>query len=235
MASTLPLRHELKFYINEMQHLVLSGILDKVLQRDPNGDEMNEYHIRSLYFDTVWNSALYDKVDGNRNRDKYRIRIYNFSDRIIKMECKTKFGSLISKRSISIPRGLCEQLMAGDPSGLETTRSGLLNDVYREMTVNLLRPVVIVDYVREAYLHPAEEVRITFDKQLRSGLFSKDLFNRDLPTIPPLDNNEIILEVKYNRVLPPYIRDLLCTYCPSALNSAISKYTLCRRFEDLEA
>ena len=235
MASTLPLRHELKFYINEMQHLVLSGILDKVLQRDPNGDEMNEYHIRSLYFDTVWNSALYDKVDGNRNRDKYRIRIYNFSDRIIKMECKTKIGSLISKRSISIPRGLCEQLMAGDPSGLETTRSGLLNDVYREMTVNLLRPAVIVDYVREAYLHPAEEVRITFDKQLRSGLFSKDLFNRDLPTIPPLDNNEIILEVKYNRVLPPYIRDLLCTYCPSALNSAISKYTLCRRFEDLEA
>lgn len=235
MATSLPLRHELKFFINEMQYLVLSGVLDKTLQRDPFGDEMNEYHIRSLYFDTVYNSALFDKIDGNQNRDKYRIRIYNFSDRTIKMECKTKMGSLISKRSISIPRSLCEQLMAGDPSGLETTRSGLLNDVYREMTVNLLRPVVIVDYVREAYLHPAEEVRITFDKQLRSGLNSRDLFNRWLPTIPPLDNNEIILEVKYNRVLPPYIRDLLCTYCPNALNSAISKYTLCRRFEDLEA
>lgn len=202
MGTTLPLRHELKFFINEMQYIVLSGVLDQVLQRDPNGDEYNEYHIRSLYFDTVYNNALFDKINGVQNRDKYRIRIYNMSDRIIKMECKTKIGSLISKRSISIPRDLCEQLIAGDPTGLETTRSGLLNDVYREMTVNLLRPVVIVDYVREAYLHPAEEVRITFDKQLRSGLRSTDLFNPFVPTVPPFDNGEMILEVKYNRALP---------------------------------
>lgn len=231
MANTLPLRHELKFFINEMQYIVLSGILDQVLQRDPNGDEYNEYHIRSLYFDTVFDDALHDKLDGVQNRDKYRIRIYNLTDKQIKMECKTKVGSLISKRSLSIPRDLCEQLMAGDPSGLETTRSGLLNDVYREMTVNLLHPVVLVDYVREAYLHPAEEVRITFDKQLRTGMRSIDLFNPHVPTIAPFDNGEIILEVKYNRVLPPYIRDILCTYCGNAVQSAISKYTWCRRFE----
>ncbi len=233
--NSLPLRHELKYFINEEQYFVLSGILDQVLQRDPHGDEYNEYHIRSLYFDTVFNTAYYDKLDGDQNRDKYRIRIYNFSDRIIRMECKTKVGSLISKRSQVIPKLLCEQLMAGDPTGLETTRSGLLNDVFREMTVNLLRPVVIVDYVREAYLHPAEEVRITFDKQLRSGLWSKDLFNPELPTISPFDNNEMILEVKYNQFLPSYIRDILNTYCPGACVSAISKYTWCRRFEEMEA
>ena len=235
MARSMPLRHELKFYINEMQYHLLRNALDRVLDRDPNGDENNEYHIRSLYFDTVYNDALYDKLNGVQNRDKYRIRIYNLSDRVIKMECKTKVGSLISKRSLTIPKGLCEQLMAGDPTGLETTRSGLLNDIYREMTVNLLRPVVIVDYVREAYLHPAEEVRITFDKQLRTGMGSVDLFNPHVPTISPFDNNDIILEVKYNRVMPPFIRDLLCTYCPNAVQSAISKYTWCRRFEDMEA
>ncbi|MGN1020677.1 MAG: polyphosphate polymerase domain-containing protein [Aristaeellaceae bacterium] len=235
MAFNQPLRHELKFFINQGQYQLLSRALDRVLDRDPNGDENNEYHIRSLYFDTVYNTALYDKINGDQNRDKYRIRIYNLSDRVIKLECKTKVGSLISKRSLSIPRDLCEQLMAGDPYGLETTRSGLLTDVYREMTVNLLRPVVLVDYVREAYLHPAEEVRITFDKQLRSGLRSIDLFNPRVPTVPPFDNGEMILEVKYNQVMPPYIRDLLCTYCPNAQQSAISKYTWCRRFEELEA
>ena len=235
MATTLPLRHELKFFINDAQHLLLSRALDRTLQRDPNGNEKNEYHIRSLYFDTVFNDALMDKLDGVQNRDKYRIRIYNFSDRVIKMECKTKIGTLISKRSISIPRDLCEQLMAGDPSGLETTRSGLLNDVYREMTIHLLHPVVLVDYVREAYLHPAEEVRITFDKQLRTGLYQTDLFNPHVPTIPPFDHPVMILEVKYNRMLPSYIRDILNTYCPNAIQSAISKYTWCRRFEELEA
>ena len=206
--NTLPLRHELKYFINERQYFVLSGILDSVLSRDPNGDEYNEYHIRSLYFDTAFNTALYDKLNGVQNRDKYRIRIYNFSDRVIKLECKTKVGTLISKRSLTIPKLLCEQLMAGDPAGLETTRSGLLNDMYREMTVNLLRPVVLVDYVREAYMHPAEEVRI-------------------------FDDNVIILEVKYNHALPTYIRDLLNSYCQGALQSAISKYTWCRRYEGL--
>ena len=33
----------------------------------------------------------------------------------------------------------------------------------------------------------------------------------------------------------PYIRDLLSTYCPQAQQSAISKYTWCRRFEGMEA
>ena len=103
------------------------------------------------------------------------------------------------------------------------------------MTIHLLRPVVLVDYVREAYLHPAEEVRITFDKQLRTGLFSTDLFNPQVPTVSPFDHNLMILEVKYNQLAAPYIRDLLNTYCAGACPSAISKYTWCRRFEELEA
>ena len=186
MAITVPLRHELKFYINPVEYQVLSRQLDRVLERDPNGDENNEYHIRSLYFDTIYNDALLDKLDGVKNRDKYRIRIYNFSDKFIRMECKTKVGSLISKRSVAIPKLLAEQIIAGDPTGLEQSRSGLLRDVYREMKINYLHPVVIVDYVREAYLHPAEEVRITFDKQLHSGLHSIDIFNPYVPDAFPL-------------------------------------------------
>lgn len=234
MAISVPLRHELKFFISPLEYQVLSRVLDKVLWRDPNGDENNEYHIRSLYFDTRFNDAVLDKIDGVKSRDKFRIRIYNFSDKLIRMECKTKVGQLISKRSIAIPKLLAEQLMAGDPTGLERTRSGLLRDVYREMALNGLHPVVLVDYVREAYIHPAEEVRITFDKQLRTGLRSTDLFNPYVPTLSPFDNNEMILEVKFNRVMPPYIRDLLCTYVHGAQNSAISKYVWCRRFEGFE-
>lgn len=234
MAISVPLRHELKYYISPLEYEVLHRVLDRTLQRDSNGDENNEYAIRSLYFDTYFNDAMIDKLDGVKNRDKYRIRIYNFSDKVIRMECKTKVGQLISKRSMGIPRLLAEQLIAGDPTGLERTRSGLLRDVYREMALNGLKPAVIVDYVREAYVHPAEEVRITFDKQLHSGLRSSDIFNPYVPTVPVFDHNEMILEVKFNRFLPPYIRDLLCTHVHSAQNSAISKYVWCRRFENFE-
>ncbi len=236
MATTLPLRHELKFFISNWQYTLLRSALAATLHPDPNGDPVtNEYAIRSLYFDTAFDDALYDKLDGVQNRDKYRIRIYNFSDRVIKLECKTKIGTLISKRSLSIPRDLADQLIACVPDGLDSTRSGLLSDVYREMTTRLLHPVVIVDYVREAYLHPAEDVRITVDKQLRTGMYSVDLFNPNIPTIPPFDHDLMILEVKYNRVLPPYIRDILSTHCINPISSAISKYTWCRRFEEKEA
>ena len=117
MAISVPLRHELKFFITPMEYEILSRALKHTLWKDPNGDENNEYHIRSLYFDTIFNDALFDKLDGVQNRNKYRIRIYNLKDKLIKLECKTKVGSLISKRSLTIPRDLADQLIA-DQDGI---------------------------------------------------------------------------------------------------------------------
>ncbi|NLW20280.1 MAG: polyphosphate polymerase domain-containing protein [Clostridiales bacterium] len=227
-------RHELKYYISQSQYQVLARLLRVLLDRDAHSDENGEYHIRSLYFDTIDDAALTEKVAGVRNRNKYRIRIYNCSDSFIRMECKSKYENYIYKRQAQITRDLSEQLITGDPSGLENTSSGLLREVFREMRINLLRPVVIVDYVREAYLHPVEEVRITFDKQLRSGLFSHDLFNPALPTVPPLAADQVIMEVKFNRFLPQYLKEVLSLAAGWSQRSAISKYTLCRMFEGKE-
>ena len=213
---------------------MLARMLRALLSRDEHADENAEYHIRSLYFDTIFDDALFEKISGVGMRNKYRIRIYNFSDAFIRMECKSKYGEYIAKRQAVISRDLCEQLMTGDPSGLENTSSGLLREVFREMRLNLLRPVVIVDYTREAYMHPAEDVRVTFDKQLRTGLFSHDLFNPRLPTVPPLAADQVILEVKFNQFLPQYLSDVISLAAGWSSRSAISKYVLCRRFEGKE-
>ena len=232
ITRNIPLRHELKYFITPAEMTVLRGILTPVMQLDPNGDENNEYHIRSLYFDTINDDALEEKIAGVGNRKKYRIRIYNFQDKVIKLECKSKYGDLISKQSVTIPRELADQLIAGDPEGLQRMRHPLLHDVFREMKTNLLRPAVIVDYTREAYIHPAEEVRITFDKTLRTGLYSHDMFNKDIPTYPVFDDPVEILEVKYDEFLPSYIQSILSGI--TAQRSAISKYTHCRRYENKE-
>ena len=228
----IPLRHELKYHITPAELAVLRNVLTPVMQLDPNGDEHNEYHIRSLYFDTINDDALEEKIAGVGNRKKYRMRIYNFSDKVIKLECKSKYGDLISKQSVTIPRELAEQLIAGDPDGLQRMRHPLLHDMFREMRTRLLRPVVIVDYVREAYIHPAQDVRITFDKTLRTGMYSADMFNAKLPTFPVFDDPVEILEVKYNEFLPTHIQALLSGV--TAQRSAVSKYTWCRRYENKE-
>lgn len=229
--NQLPARHELKYFINPAELEVLRARLYPVMQMDRHCIGGRPYAIRSLYFDDADNAAYYDKVDGVMDRDKYRIRIYNYSDREIFLERKRKLGDLIQKSSVQISRKLCDQILCGDPTGLQRSSSPLLQDVYVQMRTRLLRPAVIVDYVREAYLYAAENVRITFDMQLRSGLFNVGLFDPYLPTICPHDRNVEILEVKFDHYLPEHIAALLSGI--SAERSAISKYVMCRRYEPL--
>ena len=229
--NDLPPRHELKYFINPAELEVLRARLRPALNLDRHCVNAEPYVIRSLYFDDIDNSAFLDKQAGVMHRDKYRIRIYHYSDREIFLERKRKIGDLIQKSSVRITRRLCDQIISGDPAGLQRSDNELLQDVYVQMRIRLLRPKVIVDYWREAYLHPAEQTRITFDLGLRSGLYSTDLFNPDLPVVCPHDRGVEILEVKFNRFLPPYVAALLGGI--EAERSAVSKYVLCRRYEPL--
>lgn len=229
--NQLPARHELKYFINPAELEALRKRLRGALRMDEHCVGGRPYLIRSLYFDDIEDSAFYDKQAGVMHRDKYRIRIYNYSDKAIFMERKRKMGDLIQKSSVQITRRLCDQLAQGDPSGLYRSQNPLLQDVYVQMRTRLLRPKVIVDYAREAYLHSAEDVRITFDMRLRTGLHSIDLFDAKLPTVCPHDRNVEILEVKFNNYLPGYVSALLGGV--EAERSAVSKYILCRRYEPL--
>ena len=227
----LPARHELKYFINPAELEALRARLQPVLDMDRHCVDGRPYAIRSLYFDDINDSAWYDKQSGVMHRDKYRIRVYHFSDSAIFLERKRKLGDLIQKSSVQITRRLCDQLVAGDPTGLYRSQNPLIRDVFAQMRTRMLRPKVIVDYAREAYIHPAEDVRITFDLSLRTGLSSVDLFNPDLPTVCPHDRNVEILEVKFDNYLPSHIAALL--HGIEAERSAVSKYVLCRRYEPL--
>ena len=229
--NDLPARHELKYFINPAEVEALRARLRPVLDMDSHCVDGKPYFIRSLYFDDIGDSAWYDKQAGVMHRDKYRIRIYRYSDKEIFLERKRKLGDLIQKSSVQITRRLCDQLIDGNPAGLHKAQNPLLQDMYVQMRTMVLRPRVIVDYAREAYLHPAEDVRVTFDLGLRSGLYSSDLFNPKLPTVCPHDRGVEILEVKFNNYLPSYINALLSGV--EAERSAVSKYILCRRYEPL--
>lgn len=229
---SLPARHELKYLINAGELEMLRWRLRPVLRMDAHCKNGEPYVIRSLYFDDIDDSAYYDKIAGSMFRDKYRIRIYHYSDREIFMERKRKMGDLIQKSSVRISRRLCDQIVSGDPRGLQNASDPLLRDLFVQMRTRLLRPSVIVDYRREAYLHPAEDTRITFDLGLRSGVSSIDLFNPELPTVPVHDRNVEILEIKFNNYLPSYISALL--EGTQAERSAVSKYVMCRKYEPLD-
>ena len=63
--SEFPLRHELKHRINLREDLVLSQRLKKLFPHDKNAGPDGTYRVTSLYFDTPYDSALREKIDGS--------------------------------------------------------------------------------------------------------------------------------------------------------------------------
>ncbi|MEL7604341.1 MAG: polyphosphate polymerase domain-containing protein, partial [Bacillota bacterium] len=224
-------RHELKYYINYAEYILLRNTLKALAQIDKYAGENGEYFIRSLYFDDEYESALNEKLGGSDYRKKYRIRIYNFSDDVIKFEKKIKQGQFITKKSISLSRDEYERITAGEYAFLLRRKEPFAQELYLELRSNRLRPRVIVDYIREAYVYPFENIRITFDKELRSGMWlSPDIFDPNLPTMPMYEEGMLVLEVKFEKSLPAHIRGVLGNI-QAAQHSAISKYVICRKFE----
>ena len=230
MQRTFASRHEIKFFLSATDALWLSAKLAAALSRDKNAGADGSYLVRSLYLDDAWDSAYYEKLAGNPSRDKYRIRLYNLDDGVIQLERKRKLGDLISKDSARISRRMAEQIASGDPTGLDRVDNALIRDLFCEMRTKLLRPVVLVDYAREAFCHSAETARVTIDRCLRAGPRT-GLFDPSAPTVPAFDVDQAVLEVKFDRVLPSPIASLLSG--TPATRAAISKYVACRRFEPL--
>ena len=93
-------RHELKYYITEGDYALLKRKLSLTMEQDAFAKKNGgEYFIRSLYFDDRDDSAFREKLDGTDERDKFRIRIYNMRDDVIKLECKHKSNGYIKKQS----------------------------------------------------------------------------------------------------------------------------------------
>ncbi|MUG89214.1 VTC domain-containing protein [Paenibacillus timonensis] len=228
MNQNLKYRHELKFLINRHQYYVLHQRLRGLARYDEHAGTSGEYHIRSLYFDDINNSALHDKLGGLRDRRKYRIRIYNQRDDLIHFEKKIKTGDRIAKVKERLTRETVDAILAGQIEGLNVPEKPLLLELYREMKQQLLAPRVIVDYVREPFICPNGNVRITFDKELRTGLHAVDLFDPDLRPVSAIDDQLIILEVKYDEYIPEILRAAL--QMEGLKQQSASKYVICRKF-----
>lgn len=226
MITEKRFRHELKFFVSYEQYTQLRCRLGLVMKPDLSAGTGNRYLIRSLYFDDVYNSAYYDKINGVERRKKYRIRLYNHQQDVIKLEKKGKVGQYTLKEYELVTRDWCNQVLSGDIDFLKDSAGGVQADLYIGMKTALLKPVVLVDYIREAYVYPTGNVRITFDMELKSGLSSTDLFNPEVPVVYALDPGTVIMEVKFDQFLPQSIQKLVS--CVRNERDSISKYILCR-------
>lgn len=218
-------RHEYKYIIGKGSYHILRGRLKAAMKPDPHG-ENGTYRISSLYFDDVYATAYNDKLMGLDVRKKYRIRFYNQSSDFIRLELKEKKGDLVRKRSVPLSKEEYGLIISGErgflskPEFAETAGE----EFYLSDKLVMLRPTVLVDYIREAYICSAGNVRITFDMALKTSA-ELDIISNKPDFYNVFDGGGIILEVKYDSFIPMYIQEILSGI---PLNrESVSKFVLC--------
>ena len=220
------LRHEIKYYINDSVYHTLRGRLRTVAGADPNMKEEDGHLISSLYFDDMYHSAMNEKQSGICFRKKYRLRCYNRQDTRINLECKRKYGEYISKDSMAVSRGEYDAVLAGNYDVLMDHADTVGREVYALHHARLLKPVVAVEYLREAYVLAQGNVRITFDKEISASVNDYDMFSEYYEVQKVLEPGTMVLEVKFDDYLPDMIFQILKTAMTN--KCAISKYVMCR-------
>ncbi|MCD8006435.1 MAG: polyphosphate polymerase domain-containing protein [Oscillospiraceae bacterium] len=219
-------RHEIKLLMSKAEYVTARTRISAIMKPDSHSMRNGDYFIRSLYFDDINHSSYWDKIAGVSHRKKFRIRTYNLSSDVIKLECKEKNGDRIRKTSVNISHDCAVGLINGDCSLLDASDSFTAAEFLSLWGGKGLRPSVVVDYMREAYVEPIGNVRITFDKGLRAGLSGVDMFDEGLLTVPAYPNGMVIMEVKYDDFIPKALSMLVSSV--SGEKIAVSKFTTCQ-------
>ena len=213
-------RHELKHDITASDVIAIRQRMKAIASCDPHAPD-GKYFIRSLYFDTPEDKALVEKQSGVSRRHKFRIRYYNDDTTFIKLEKKVKVGGLGAKIVANLTCEETKAIINGDIAWMKDSESDLIRELYFKMTAERLKPKTIVDYVREPFIYPAGNVRVTLDYDIRVGTDPKEFLNPECVTAPSAPGISI-LEVKWDDFLPSIIRDAV--QLPYAQTCSFSKY-----------
>ncbi len=212
-------RVELKFMLNIEEYRSLRRQLSLIMDSDKYATFDKGYYISSLYFDDMYDSGAYDKADGVEFHKKYRIRTYENGTK--RLEYKVKNGNTTNKELLVITDELEMALKTRDYHILtKNMDEELIKNITLKMKLNDLKPRLYVDYFREAYIFNNGDVRITFDKDI----MAYNWYNKNMK-YKVLEPRQIILEVKYRKHLPDFIRKVvfLKNYQPIPY----SKYLMC--------
>ena len=171
------LRHEFKYQISLREDLILAGRLRSLLEHDRHAGKDGSYRVTSLYFDTPYDRAYRQKLNGAARREKFRLRYYGADTGVIRLEKKYKINGLCGKRSARLTLPQTEELLAGRIDFLLESREPLLTEFYSKIRGQGLEKKTIVCYDREAFCFEPGNVRVTLDRNVRTGLGSTDFLD----------------------------------------------------------
>ena len=217
------MRHEDKYICSERQFVIIENRLKAILPADIN-QTGNDYHIRSLYFDTIDDRMYHESLAGIERRSKYRLRFYNLNTGFFRLERKDTVRNMKQKHSAIIGIDTASSLI--DNIFLQDTDDKLLEELYVLQQTEGLRPKTIVDYRRTAFTYPIGNVRITLDRDIACTFRTDEFLDKTALLYPVMPPGRHVLEIKYDSILPGYIKAVIDT--GSLEKVSFSKYAYAR-------
>jgi hypothetical protein len=220
-------RTELKHEITKMDCYLLRNKLKHFMKVDPHATNDGKYLIRSVYFDNFDNKVLTEKKEGFYQRDKFRVRLYDYKMDFLNLEKKSKRNNLTYKQKCRVTAEEYEKMRSGDIAWMENDSRSLIQDLFIQMNIFQIKPVTVVDYEREVFIYDQGNVRVTFDSNIKTSFRNNDVLNPDLAMVET-SPEIVVLEVKYDEFLPDVIKYLL--QLGDRRKGTYSKYQMSRMF-----
>ena len=100
-------------------------------------------------------------------------------------------------------------MLKGITLGIKSAANPLIDEFMHMHKTGPIRPVMAVRYVREAFVYPVSDTRITFDMDITYNL--KPSASALQPNMIPWPNpdNYIVMEIKFNNFLPGLVQGII--------------------------
>lgn len=222
-------RNEWKYVCDSQLLAVTEDRLKAVLRRDSHNENDDwGYEIHSLYFDDLTNSCAKENDAGTAKRFKYRIRYYGSQSDRLRLERKEKLYGRCHKESCHLSAEQYTKLISGRAAEvLWETEDPLLKRFCIHCMLREFRPKAIINYRRNAFVDPITNVRVTLDENISVSDEIPAFLTGAYHRIPVQEVNMHVLEVKFDAILPSYVRTL--TSNRRLVQTAFSKYYLGRK------
>lgn len=220
-------RQEIKYVIPVATFYSLQPALGTLMTFDEHSGSTG-YLVRSLYYDSLDDRDLRDKLDGLMEKRKVRMRTYDPHAQRANLEYKCKSGSNGMKLKLALDRQEIEAMVAGDYRFLLRREEPLARTLHTKLVTGGYRPKTVVDYHRIAYKYPVSDTRITFDTDVSTSYWPEDFLLDAPPLIPLIPKDRGVLEVKYDDFLVSPLRGMLKPI--DSWMMANSKYAQSRRY-----
>ncbi len=228
-------RYELKYFLPMNRAKELINQVEMHIQPDPHAEiceGLPKYCIQSVYLDTEDLKLYYEKIDGLRDRRKFRIRAYcrPDTDTPVFFEIKYRYNRQVMKdrAMFSLDDTLCllENEKRLDEMDLPLHVRKPTERFCHYFNLMNLTPIVTVKYDRIPFIGKIDkQVRLTVDTNLMfiDHRGNRRLFEPNVEEAVPLPG--AILEMKFDKLMPEWMRGILRSF--DIRQQSISKYAYC--------